>query len=518
MTNSYQHITTIYGDALNTGGQDIYSSFFGNDLSGACWNISDVSRFSVRYPFTLSMFTTGFSAGTGANVYCEVFKNGVATTAKVVLTGSVAAVVTDSVDTVSFLASDEVSLHVHVTSGSISNLIFTALLTYPPSSPTGLVGVQSYNLLNISLSWTASTDPNVLSYNIYRDNIQTGSSITTSYNDTIGNSSVQHTYTVTAVNPLTGETAPSNSWTTTLPPPQISSSDFNTLWSSLGPFLKKNNSQPITIALWSAVNSISNMVSAFYNAVEADKYLSTAYPLYNIGGSTSIIAASGVLSYYASTPLMVDSTMYSQIKLTYTTGSGTYASIPFNGSQTWDLNGTHLSTNTSSFPVNSTNWKFNIPITRVKSSLIYSFYSQVFDYDLSWWTGSTYSNYYVTNPDGIDTTYFMHKYIIWGLTYWLRQPFSILALQCIFNIIYNNPFKIPGNYSYNNSYANIDPNTVGMFQPLSATQITITTDPVHPFYLTVHRTGNTLNASYDPVFVTNIIDNFLPKHLNIQVV
>jgi hypothetical protein len=291
----------------------------------------------------------------------------------------------------------------------------------------------------------------------------------------------------------------------------MSSDYFNILWSNLGPFLKKNNSQELIANLWSALSDVSDNVNNLYDTVENDLYLSTATPLYNIGGTLSLKLASGYNGYFTSTPLIVDDQI--SLQKSYKTSNGIYTLDVFDGTQTWDQNGTQLTEPLSSLPVGATDYKINVPLTNVYSSLIYSHYAKVFDYNFLDWVDENYLPYYVTGLTSL------HKHVIWGLVYLLHRPFSLKNLEGIFNIIYNNPVKLPGTITYDGGIINIDPETVNYFEPLTTTHITIDTDTLHPFWLTVNVTGNIVESSptYDNDFVTHFCEEFLPKHLKIEV-
>lgn len=92
-----------------------------------------------------------------------------------------------------------------------------------PSPPTGLTGTRDF--ADVNLIWSASPDPNVTGYHIYRDGVDIATGTTTTYDDTTSDPTVQHTYYIKAVNGA-GESAQSNTYTAvpfTTPP--ISPSD-----------------------------------------------------------------------------------------------------------------------------------------------------------------------------------------------------------------------------------------------------------------------------------------------------
>jgi chitodextrinase len=90
--------------------------------------------------------------------------------------------------------------------------------TTAPSVPTGLTATPISGT-RINLSWTSSTDPDspVAGYNIYRNGMQTGSSITTSYSDTGLTASTTYSYTVTAYDAAGNESAQSTAASATTP-------------------------------------------------------------------------------------------------------------------------------------------------------------------------------------------------------------------------------------------------------------------------------------------------------------
>lgn len=80
----------------------------------------------------------------------------------------------------------------------------------PPSVPTNVVAT-AISSSQINLSWTASTDNvSVAHYNIYRDSVFIGTSPTTTYSDTGLVPSTTYSYTVSAVDPSSNESAQSD--------------------------------------------------------------------------------------------------------------------------------------------------------------------------------------------------------------------------------------------------------------------------------------------------------------------
>ncbi len=76
-----------------------------------------------------------------------------------------------------------------------------------PTAPTDLAGTSDYSY-RMNLTWTASTDNvGVVSYNIYRDNVNIGSSVTTSYTDSTCSAGTTYTYEVTACDIVPNESA-----------------------------------------------------------------------------------------------------------------------------------------------------------------------------------------------------------------------------------------------------------------------------------------------------------------------
>jgi fibronectin type 3 domain-containing protein len=84
---------------------------------------------------------------------------------------------------------------------ALSSSISSGLDSSPPSTPTGLAGtIASGN--QIDLSWNASADPQsgVQHYNVYRNSVLLGTSVTTSFNDSTFAVGPAVTYRVSAVN------------------------------------------------------------------------------------------------------------------------------------------------------------------------------------------------------------------------------------------------------------------------------------------------------------------------------
>ena len=79
--------------------------------------------------------------------------------------------------------------------------------TTPPSVPTGLAKTGATSS-SISLSWTASTDPDspVAGYNVYRNGTKVGTPASASYTDTALSVDTSYSYTVSAYDP-TGNTS-----------------------------------------------------------------------------------------------------------------------------------------------------------------------------------------------------------------------------------------------------------------------------------------------------------------------
>ncbi|MFO8007750.1 MAG: fibronectin type III domain-containing protein, partial [Candidatus Brocadiia bacterium] len=78
-----------------------------------------------------------------------------------------------------------------------------------PAAPTGLVATAVSDS-QIDLDWDDNTEPDLDSYNVYRDTVQIATDVTTSsYSDTGLSASTQYCYTVTAVDTSANESAES---------------------------------------------------------------------------------------------------------------------------------------------------------------------------------------------------------------------------------------------------------------------------------------------------------------------
>src|SRR5262249_7018074 len=91
--------------------------------------------------------------------------------------------------------------------------------TTPPNVPTGLAKTGS-TATSISLTWTASTDPNsaVAGYNIYRGGVKIGSTASTIYTDSGLAANTTYSYAVSAYDPTgntSGRSSPLNAATST---------------------------------------------------------------------------------------------------------------------------------------------------------------------------------------------------------------------------------------------------------------------------------------------------------------
>ncbi|MFO8006838.1 MAG: PA14 domain-containing protein, partial [Candidatus Brocadiia bacterium] len=82
--------------------------------------------------------------------------------------------------------------------------------TTPPAAPTGLAATAVSDT-QIDLDWDDNTEPDLDSYNVYRDTVQIATGVTVSnYSDTGLAASTQYCYTVTAVDTSANESADSN--------------------------------------------------------------------------------------------------------------------------------------------------------------------------------------------------------------------------------------------------------------------------------------------------------------------
>lgn len=77
-----------------------------------------------------------------------------------------------------------------------------ALDRLPPTVPSNVVAASAVSPNRINLAWTASVDPrsNVDHYNVYRNGLLLGTSLTTAYSDTTIQTATNYSYAVTAVN------------------------------------------------------------------------------------------------------------------------------------------------------------------------------------------------------------------------------------------------------------------------------------------------------------------------------
>jgi parallel beta-helix repeat protein len=95
---------------------------------------------------------------------------------------------------------DEVQIHQTALSATEINELYGPIVedSEDPSAPTNLTGIGASSS-QINLSWTASTDNvGVAGYKIYRDDVEVGTSATTSYSDTGLTVSTNYSYTIIA--------------------------------------------------------------------------------------------------------------------------------------------------------------------------------------------------------------------------------------------------------------------------------------------------------------------------------
>jgi chitodextrinase len=103
-------------------------------------------------------------------------------------------------------------------SGTCNTKTAKAPDTQAPSVPTGLK-VLSTTSSQVSLSWTASTDNvGVNHYNVFRNNVVVGTSVTPNYTDNTAQPGTTYNYSVSAVDAATNESAHSTAVTVTTPP------------------------------------------------------------------------------------------------------------------------------------------------------------------------------------------------------------------------------------------------------------------------------------------------------------
>ncbi|MNW40554.1 Alpha-amylase precursor [compost metagenome] len=117
--------------------------------------------------------------------------------------------------------------------------------TEAPSVPTGVVATPAAKV--VSLTWDASTDNvGVTGYEIYRDSVQVGTSLTTSYTDTGLTAETTYSYTVKAYDLANNISAESSPITTTTLPDVIVQPGGDKPYST-NPTLGKRVSTPISI-------------------------------------------------------------------------------------------------------------------------------------------------------------------------------------------------------------------------------------------------------------------------------
>jgi chitodextrinase len=91
--------------------------------------------------------------------------------------------------------------------------------TTPPSAPTNLTATAVSDT-RVNLAWTASTDDvGIAGYQIFRDSVQIGTTVSTSYADTTTQANVSYSYFIVAVDAAGNASNPSNTATVTTPPP-----------------------------------------------------------------------------------------------------------------------------------------------------------------------------------------------------------------------------------------------------------------------------------------------------------
>jgi len=193
--------------------------------------------------------------------------------------------------------------------------------TEPPTVPTGL-SATPVNEMRVDLSWTASTDDRgVIGYKIYRDNVQIGTSPTTSYSDVTCQPSTTYSYEVSAYDDFNNESGRSVPAPATTPAPSPPTVPTN---------LHGTGSTTSTISMaWTA--STDNIgvegYRVYRNGVIVGTTAGTTYTDSGLNYTTSytyeVDAYDGVPSYSAkSTPVVLSTQTPSYYTWTRTTSNG----------------------------------------------------------------------------------------------------------------------------------------------------------------------------------------------------
>ncbi len=193
--------------------------------------------------------------------------------------------------------------------------------TEPPTVPTGLTATPE-NEIRVNLSWTASTDDRVvIGYKIYRDNVQIGTSATTSYSDLTCQPSTAYTYEVSAYDDFFNESGRSLPALATTPVPSPPTVPQN---------LHGTGSTTSTISMaWDA--STDNVAVVGYrvyrNGIQVGTTAGTTYTDTGLNYTTSytyeVDAYDAVPSYSAkSTPAVLSTQTPSFYTWTRTTSNG----------------------------------------------------------------------------------------------------------------------------------------------------------------------------------------------------
>jgi chitodextrinase len=200
--------------------------------------------------------------------------------------------------------------------------------TTAPSIPTGL-SATVVSSSQINLSWSASTDPDnapgQLSYRVYRNSVQIGTTAagTTSFSDTGLAASTTYTYTVSAQDPAGNASAPSSGIQVTAQAPVPTISSFNANASSI------TNGQRTTLS-WVVSNATSLTLDNGIGSVTGTSSITvspsatTVYTLTatNSSGSTTaqttVTVTPGTTPPTAPTNLTAVTASSSQINLNWT--------------------------------------------------------------------------------------------------------------------------------------------------------------------------------------------------------
>ena len=178
------------------------------------------------------------------------------------------------------------------TAATVTATTLTSTDTIAPSIPTGLT-LDSATANAVSISWTASTDDQgtVVSYRVFRDAVEVGTSTTTTYTDNTVQAEQSYLYSVLAIDDSGNES--SQSTTLSVNTPVVVISDITPPTIPTGLTLNNATASSVSIS-WTASTDTQGTVS-----------------LYHILRDGSEIGASAIASY-------TDNTVASETTYTYT--------------------------------------------------------------------------------------------------------------------------------------------------------------------------------------------------------